>query len=323
MENKGHVQTGLNCPVCGDQRAGKHYNGLACFGVWNNRKYNCHNNKSCEIVKRYRNRCRACRFAKCLLVGLDPNAVQSERDKRSTKNQEKIQQNDEEFSEIPSVSSSESFVDTVEERTFLDVHKLDEFLRIGGIFLNWSDLDQVASGSNMLYKELLFAADWIRSFCEEFGIDYHQSFNILKNKMVNIAFLNSIERVSILGNPGIDSRFLFNLEDRFSTVTRSEILELKLNQEDLMLLKCLIILNSVVNDVFCASEFRTQVFRLLKDRCEKFVDFVPLASEDRFGRLLMILMEVEKMVFEFTEDVTLYAIFDRTDLNQILSLLRL
>uniref|UniRef100_A0A914PYM5 Nuclear receptor domain-containing protein n=1 Tax=Panagrolaimus davidi TaxID=227884 RepID=A0A914PYM5_9BILA len=90
--NRNISSSVLCCLVCGDPNSGKHYNARACFGcksffrrsIWENRKYNCQKNNECKIVKAYLNRCRACRLTKCLAVGLDPNAVQSEREKRTT-----------------------------------------------------------------------------------------------------------------------------------------------------------------------------------------------------------------------------------------------
>uniref|UniRef100_A0AC35GHU3 Nuclear receptor domain-containing protein n=1 Tax=Panagrolaimus sp. PS1159 TaxID=55785 RepID=A0AC35GHU3_9BILA len=50
------------------------------------RKYECSFDKNCIIRKEFRNCCRACRYDKCLKMGLNPLMVHSDRVASSTKN---------------------------------------------------------------------------------------------------------------------------------------------------------------------------------------------------------------------------------------------
>ncbi|KAI6182736.1 Zinc finger and Nuclear hormone receptor domain containing protein [Aphelenchoides bicaudatus] len=77
------------CVVCGDAAFGKHYGVASCNGcksyfrrsVWFNRQYICRYEGSCVIEKGCRNACRACRLKACFLSGMNPRAVQSERER--------------------------------------------------------------------------------------------------------------------------------------------------------------------------------------------------------------------------------------------------
>ena len=75
------------CLVCGAvENAGRHYGSVCCSGckgffrrsVRFQKLYRCPYGQQCAISKLYRNCCRACRFEKCLRVGLDPKLVQSD-----------------------------------------------------------------------------------------------------------------------------------------------------------------------------------------------------------------------------------------------------
>lgn len=75
------------CAVCGDQATGLHYEVPSCNGcktffrrtLVSNRTYKCHKDGNCTFNKDMRCACRACRFSKCVAVGMNPKAIQCNR----------------------------------------------------------------------------------------------------------------------------------------------------------------------------------------------------------------------------------------------------
>ncbi|KAI6207314.1 hypothetical protein M3Y99_01848500 [Aphelenchoides fujianensis] len=77
----------VRCGVCGESGASPHYGGVSCLScrahfrrvVRQNLRPLCAKGGGCVIVANGRKCCRACRYSRCLAVGMDPKLVQSDR----------------------------------------------------------------------------------------------------------------------------------------------------------------------------------------------------------------------------------------------------
>ncbi|KAK3610884.1 hypothetical protein CHS0354_009751 [Potamilus streckersoni] len=75
------------CPICGDVVSGYHYGIFTCESckgffkrtVQNKKTFVCHRCGECEINVENRKRCPACRFAKCLVMGMKLGAIRTDR----------------------------------------------------------------------------------------------------------------------------------------------------------------------------------------------------------------------------------------------------
>uniref|UniRef100_A0ABM5F3U2 Nuclear receptor subfamily 1 group I member 3 n=1 Tax=Pogona vitticeps TaxID=103695 RepID=A0ABM5F3U2_9SAUR len=74
------------CAVCGDQATGYHFHAMTCEGcksffrrtVLKGFQFTCPFTRSCTITKAKRRQCQACRFQKCLAVGMKKDMIMSE-----------------------------------------------------------------------------------------------------------------------------------------------------------------------------------------------------------------------------------------------------
>ncbi|XP_022102175.1 thyroid hormone receptor beta-A-like [Acanthaster planci] len=79
------------CVVCGDAATGYHYRCMTCEGckgffrrtVQKNLSYYCKWNEECVIDKTTRNQCQQCRYKKCINVGMAPDLVLNENQRRA------------------------------------------------------------------------------------------------------------------------------------------------------------------------------------------------------------------------------------------------
>lgn len=85
--NAGHCDEKRTCLVCGDLSSGYHYGVNSCEAckaffkrtIQGNIEYACLADKTCVIDKRRRKACQACRYKKCLVVGMLREGVRLDR----------------------------------------------------------------------------------------------------------------------------------------------------------------------------------------------------------------------------------------------------
>ncbi|KHN83780.1 Nuclear hormone receptor family member nhr-40 [Toxocara canis] len=95
------IPEGTLCVVCSDLASGIHYSVASCNGcktffrraLVNKQAFQCQFSDDCVVDKSVRCGCRSCRLKKCFQMGMNPNAIQHDRDKiRYTKRAKKIKE---------------------------------------------------------------------------------------------------------------------------------------------------------------------------------------------------------------------------------------
>lgn len=80
VSDQNHI---LYCSVCEDQAFCKHYGVVTCEGckgffkrtIQKGQSFICKSQGTCKIYKLFRNHCQACRFKKCINVGMKHELV--------------------------------------------------------------------------------------------------------------------------------------------------------------------------------------------------------------------------------------------------------
>uniref|UniRef100_A0A914WFS5 Uncharacterized protein n=1 Tax=Plectus sambesii TaxID=2011161 RepID=A0A914WFS5_9BILA len=159
---------GSNCPepcaVCGDSSSGYHYDVPSCNGcktffrrtIIANRKFECHRDGKCQFDKDVRCACRACRFQRCVAVGMNPKAIQFTPTavglgkKRKLVKTESISDassfSEQQITQMPPQASPVEPNDTLDDaliERLLDIERKCEYLRTSDFPLGRSLLDQL------------------------------------------------------------------------------------------------------------------------------------------------------------------------------------
>uniref|UniRef100_A0A0N4ZIJ9 Nuclear receptor n=1 Tax=Parastrongyloides trichosuri TaxID=131310 RepID=A0A0N4ZIJ9_PARTI len=206
-----------NCMVCGDKSAGKHYGVIACYGckgffrrtIRSNQRYSCRFNQKCSIDKDQRNACRFCRFQRCLLVGMEPDAIRPDRDvigkqknprkRRSKKNGEDI-----ELSSPDNTIQDDSYDDTC----MIDFLKTIEVNTSSGKNLYSSESGSIKSECGELDLYTIFDCPYIlRDYRIQTNFGFGRTASVInlssslrRNLVLAIDWINSIFRMNSLDN---------------------------------------------------------------------------------------------------------------------------
>ncbi|PVD25855.1 hypothetical protein C0Q70_13519 [Pomacea canaliculata] len=194
------------CLVCGDVASGYHYGVSSCEAckaffkrtIQGNIEYSCPASGECEITKRRRKACQACRFQKCLRVGMLREGVRLDRVrggrqkyKRSIDSQITMVQ--------PVVSVVKKSCQDLSDNKILNTllaleSQLDKLFASSDPFLPDDDVKFRAAVSDLADRELVITISWAKQVPGFTNLSLMDQMNQLQHSWLEILCLNLVFR---------------------------------------------------------------------------------------------------------------------------------
>lgn len=302
------------CLVCGDVASGFHYGVSSCEAckaffkrtIQGNIDYSCPASGDCEITKRRRKACQACRFQKCLFVGMLREGVRLDRVrggrqkyKRSPDTYPYVQQI---FPIVKKqcVDNSYSISDnkTLQQLINIESH-LDKLYARADSSVKVDEAKFLTILSDLADRELVITISWAKQVPGFSSLSLSDQMNLLQHSWLEINLLNLIFRSSpYQGILKIAEDFKLTAEQaekfgcskELDTLTRKmckKFSSLNITREEYLLLKSIILFNiDVVTE-------RSDAGKALQEKLhEALLDYVKSRSNGglkRVGQLYLLL----------------------------------
>ncbi|XP_071963181.1 steroid hormone receptor ERR1-like [Antedon mediterranea] len=279
------------CVVCGDYASGYHYGIASCEAckaffkrtVQGRIEYACPSNNNCEITKKGRKTCQACRYQKCIEMGM---LVEGVRPNRVRGGRQKYRRKPEETDFGPSPSSKRAKTKKLNELTQLllridaPIVKLDVDPNIDSKDPTYRAVKIVADIAD---KDLKFTVNWAKKIPGFRQLPMTDQMSLLQGAWMEILIIGLLYRSIHLTNP---DRILFtenfimsradsklngfdSLADRCLYLVR-RMREMDIQKEEYVLLKAIALVNADATDVVCTSGLEQLELRIY-DALHEFI----------------------------------------------------
>ncbi|CAC5390734.1 NR3B3 [Mytilus coruscus] len=304
------------CLVCGDIASGYHYGVSSCEAckaffkrtIQGNIEYSCPANWDCEITKRRRKACQACRFQKCLRVGMLREGVRLDRVrggrqkyKRTVDSQPIIQHI------LPMVKKA--CIEVCENKILTQLGSIE--LQLDKLYANpdpdlqGDEIRFLAAVSDLADRELVITISWAKQVPGFCNLSLSDQMNLLQHSWLEILCLNLVYRScpytsyirfaeDLQLNPDESKQCQCSLElDNLTRKLAKKFTNMGVTKEEYLLLKAMTLCNTDV--VIENSEAIKALQDRLQDALLEYVKNRYSGNLRRVGHLYMLLPSLTHM----------------------------
>lgn len=257
-------QEGTECPkrlclVCGDIASGYHYGVASCEAckaffkrtIQGNIEYTCPASGNCEITKRRRKACQACRFQKCLRMGMLKEGVRLDRVRGGRQKYKRA------VDSLPlALAISKKICSEGDNKMLAALLSIEpeKVFAMPDPTLPEDDYKLMATLSDLADRELVATIGWAKQVPGFINLPLHDQMNLLQSTWLDVLCFNMAYRSSPYNGDLVyaddfrctedDSKKLGSPE--FDTVTRRlarKLTDLRITKEEYVVLKTMLLLN--------------------------------------------------------------------------------
>lgn len=255
------------CLVCSDVASGLHYGVASCEAckaffkrtVQGNIEYSCPANGMCEITKRRRKACQACRYQKCLIMGMLKEGVRVDRVrggrqkyKRSTESAVLS------VAHSPQLKRPTTHIENKMIAALLTIEPEKVFARPNDTLAD-DEYKLMLTLSDLADRELVATIGWAKQVPGFINLHLPDQMNLLQSTWLEIVLFNlSFRSTPYTGimvyaddfKCSIDDSSKFGTPTEFDLVSRrlsKKMSDLAVTKEEYVLLKTMLLLNPDVN----------------------------------------------------------------------------
>lgn len=246
------------CLVCGDIASGYHYGVASCEAckaffkrtIQGNIEYTCPANGNCEITKRRRKSCQACRFQKCLRMGMLKEGVRLDRVRGGRQKYKRP-------IDIPIITTPIKKQHLEENKMLAELLRIepDRVFAMPDPMLNDDEYKFMATLADLADRELVATIGWAKQVPGFINLPLPDQMNLLQSTWLDILCLNLVYRSAPYTGRLVyaddfkcteDDALKFGSPLELDTVSRrlaKKLTDLNITQEEYVFLKAMLLLN--------------------------------------------------------------------------------